>query len=1050
MRITINSIKAFVLKAALCLTACGLSLGAFAQTATFSGKVVDETDQPLSGAGVMVAGTTNGVITDNDGNFTLTGVKNGSTVSVNFIGYRQEDIRFVGQNNITVKLQPDTQMLNDVVVVGYGTMRRSDVTGSVSSIAPKDLANFKTGSIAGALGGQLAGVQITETDGAPGSGFVFNIRGVGTVNGDNSPLIIVDGFEVDDMSYLSNADIESLEVLKDASAAAIYGSRAANGVIMITTKSGQVGKPVLTYNGSATYRTISKKLDLLNAYEFVKLQGEVNTNYTGAYYKSGEDSNGEPWRYQSLEDYRGVESVDWQDLTFRPTWSQNHEVTISGGTDLTKYSGVFSHYDEQGIFLNSGYKRTTAKFRVNQKLLKNLTLDASINYVNSLKQGSGTTADSGRFNMLAQIISARPTGGLNLTNEELINSSIDPIMLEDGDNLAQVNPVQQAINVTNDKKAEAWNTNGSLTWEIIKGLTFKTSASYSTTFTRNDVFYREGSKEAYRNGEQPYGQSQMRKDIRWGVSNTLTYRKKQGKHRYDAMIGQEATFRSQEWLLGQAMGFPFDNLGNNNLGLGATPSKVDSDYFSSATTSFFGRINYNYADRYLFTGTLRADGSTVFSAKNKWGFFPSFSAAWRIDQEDFMKDVRWISNMKLRAGWGTVGNDRISNYLSLDLYESAKYGIGTNSITVLRPAHLKNANLKWEGSSTVNVGLDMGFLDSRISFSAEAYLKDTKDLLLGQSLAHVTGFTEQMQNIGKIRNSGFEFSLMTTNIDKRHFLWQTNFNISFLKNTLMSLGSGKTQYTRRSGFDSNFTQDDYIAIVGQSLGLIYGYEFDGVYQYSDFYTTPSGQLILKEGVTDNLRYAGGVEPGVVKYKDQNGDNKITTDDMTVIGCALPDFYGGITNTFKIYDFDFSFMFQYSYGNDVYNATRLYATQTRLGRRNMLAEVADRWSPTNASNTVPKHDGYITNDVYSRFVEDGSFLRLKNVTLGYTLPKRTLQKLHVSRLRVYLTGQNLFCLNNYSGYDPEVSTAGNNPMTPGLDWGAYPKSRAYTVGIDIQF
>ena len=1044
-----KTFRQYIAKAFAAAAALALSLSAFAQNSTLNGMVVDENDLPLGGAGVMVAGTSTGTITNDDGTFTIN-VKKGTTLVISFVGYKNEEFRYVGQNNVTIKLTPDTQFLEDVVVVGYGTMKRSDVTGSVSSVIPKDLANFQTSSIAGALGGQLAGVQVTETDGAPGSGFVFNIRGVGTVNGDNSPLIIVDGFQVDDISYLSNSDIESIEVLKDASSSAIYGSRAANGVIMVTTKSGKVGQPTISYNGSATYRRIAKTLETLNPYEFVKLQGEINDNYTSAYYKTGEDADGNPYRFQSLDDFIGVEGVDWQGETFRPTWSQNHELNFSGGSDMTKYSGVFSRYVEDGIFLNSGYEKTTGKYRVNQKIMKDLTLDASLNYANTLKRGAGTTADNGRFNTLAQILSARPTAGNRMTNEELIKAAIDPEMLETGESLAQVNPIMQAQNVTNNKKSEMWSVNGSLTWQIIKGLTFKTSASYNSTFTRNDVFYKTGSKEAYRNGEKPYGQSQMRKDIRWGNSNTLTYKGKQGKHNYDVMLGQEITHRSQEWVLGQAMDFPTDKLENNNLGMGATPTKVDSDFYESSTLSFFARANYNYNNRYLFTATVRADGSTVFSEKNKWGFFPSFSAAWRIDQEDFMKNVDWISNMKLRAGWGTVGNDRIANFLSLDLYDTYKYGIGSSSVTVFKPSQLKNTNLRWEGSSTVNLGLDMGFFDSRISFSAEAFVKNTKDLLLAQSLALVTGFNSQMQNIGKIRNSGVELSVMSTNIDTRHFMWQTSFNVSFIKNTLVSLASGVDAMYARSGFDSNFTQNDYVALVGESLGLIYGYEFDGIYQSSDFVTTPSGDLILKDGVVPNDRYDGKLQPGVVKYKDIDGDGHITTDDRTVIGCALPDFYGGITNTFKIYDFDFSFMFQYSVGNDVYNATRLYATQTRSGRRNMLAEVADRWSPTNASNTVPKFDGYITNDVYSRFVEDGSLLRLKNVTLGYTLPKRLTRKLKMQQLRVYLTGQNLFCLTNYSGYDPEVSTAGSNPMTPGLDWGAYPKSRAYTMGVQITF
>ena len=1044
----INFIKSISTRGWFTLLTLILTISLYAQNATLKGVIVDETDTPLIGATVQVKGTSTGSITDFDGNYTIKANK-GAVITFSYIGYKTQEIKFTGQPTVNIKMVPDNQTLDEVVVVGYGTMKRSDLTGSVASIAAKDVEGFKTSSVAGALGGQIAGVQITSTDGTPGAGFSINIRGVGTLTGDSSPLYIVDGFEVDDIDYLSNSDIESIEILKDASSSAIYGARAANGVVLISTKSGKIGKPIINYNGSASYRKISKKLDVLSPYEFVKLQGEVNSKYSDSYFKTGNDDDGNPYRYQSLDDYIGVSGVNWQDETFNPTWSQDHSLSIMGGTEDTKYNASFSRYIENGIFKNSGFNKTTGKFRLDQKLSKSLSFNFTVNYALTNREGVGTSGDSGRFNMLAQILSARPTGGLKLTDEELLASAIDPEMLESGESLAQVNPVKQTESVTNNKRAEMWSGNASATWQIIKGLTFKTSGTYNTTNNRTDIFYKDGSKEAYRNGQKPYGRTQMGRDVRWTNSNNLTWKQKVKKHNYDIMLGHEVSFKSTEYLLGEAMDFPFDNLGNDYLGLGATPSRVESSYSEKTLLSFFARGNYNYDNRYLFTATVRADGSTVFSNKNKWGFFPSFSAAWRVSEEAFMKDVEWVSNFKVRLGWGIVGNDRISNYLSMDLYEANKYGIGNNTVTVLTPKQLKNANLKWEGASSVNLGVDLGFFDNRLNVTADFFIKDTKDLLLAQSLAHVTGFDSQKQNIGKIQNKGIELSLNSTNIQTRNFTWQTNFNISFIKNTLKGLASGVESMYARSGFDSNFTAYDYIATVGQSLGLIYGYEFDGVYQSSDFYTTPDNQLTLKEGVTNNARY-GSVKPGVVKYKDQDGDGIITTNDRTVIGNAMPKWYGGITNTFNYKGIDFSFMFQFNYGNDIYNATRLYATQSRSGRRNMLAEVADRWSPTNASNKVPSQDGYIVNDVYSRFIEDGSFLRLKNITLGYTLPHKWTRKFHASKLRIYATGQNLFCISGYSGYDPEVNSASSNPMTPGLDWGAYPKSRVFTFGIDLQF
>lgn len=817
------------------LLALLVSIITFAQGVTVKGTVLDENKEALIGATIQVKGENNGVAADLDGNFTLK-VKKNATLVVSYIGYLTQEVRLQGKTQITVQLTPDSKTLDEVIVVGYGTMKKSDLTGSVASVASKDIEGFQTSSVAGALGGQIAGVQITSTDGTPGAGFNISIRGVGTLTGDASPLYIVDGFEVSDIDYLSNSDIESIEVLKDASSSAIYGARAANGVVLITTKSGKAGKTTISYNGSATYRKISKTLDLLSPYEFVKLQGEVNEAYSSTYFKAENDADGNPYKYQTLDDYIGVTGVDWQGETFNPTWSQDHNISIMGGTDNTKYNGSLSRYVENGIFKNSGFDRTTAKFRLDQKINKKVSFNLTVNYAMTNRKGVGTSGDSGRFNMLAQILSARPTGGLKMTNEELLESAIDPEMLSTGESLAQVNPVKQAESVTNDKRAEMWSANAAVNWQIIKGLTFKTSGSYNTTNNRTDIFYRDGSKEAYRNGQKPYGRTQMGRDVRWTNTNTLTWKDKVKKHNYDVMLAHEVSFRSSEYLLGEAMDFPFDNLGNDNLGLGATPSKVNTNYYDKTLLSFFARANYNYDNRYLLTATVRTDGSTVFSNKNKWGFFPSFSAAWRVSEEAFMKDLKWISNFKVRFGWGIVGNDRISNYLSMDLYTDNKYGIGNSTVTVLTPKQLKNSNLKWEGSSSINLGLDLGFFDNRLNVTADFFIKNTKDLLLAQSLAQATGFTSQWQNIGKIQNKGIELSITSTNIQTKEFTWNTNFNISFIRNELKALADGASHMYARSGFDSNFTSYDYIAKVGESLGLIYGYEFDGVYQYDDFYT----------------------------------------------------------------------------------------------------------------------------------------------------------------------------------------------------------------------
>lgn len=1031
------------------LLALLISIITFAQNVTVKGVVYDETNMPLIGATVQVKGGQAGAATDLDGNFTIKAAKN-SVLTISYIGYLTQEVKLQGKTQISIKLVPDNKTLDEVVVVGYGSMKKGDLTGSVSSVAAKAIEGFKTGSVVETLGGQIAGVQITQSDGTPGSSFDIKIRGVGTVNGDSAPLFIVDGFEVANIDYLANSDIEKIDVLKDASAAAIYGARAANGVVLVTTKSGKEGKPVITYNGSASYRVIAKQLDLISPYEFVQLQVDKNKErYEKTYYQAGTDpATGEPYRYQTIEDYLTEPGIDWQDEAFKPTWSQDHSISIMGGTKESKYAASFSHYNENGIFSNSGFKKTTGKLRIDQTLTKAISFNATINYSNMVRDGIGTSGTSGSLNVLANLLRARPTGGNKYTNEQLLNSAFDPLEIELDPSSSQINPIKQSEAVTDHRLVELWGANAAINIKLTKDLVFKTSATYNTTNTRRDVFYGEDSSQAYRTGGV-YGNTQMQKDLRWQSSNTLTYKKKINKiHALDVMLGHEFSYRSNEYLKGEARDFPV-NLGNDNLGMGATPSIVTTYKEENKRLSFFARGQYNLNNRYLLTATIRADGSTVFSTNNKWGVFPAFSAAWRISEEKFMKNITPVSNLKLRLGWGTVGNDRIANYLSMDLYTMGKYGIGNKQTTVLYPKQLANKDLRWEGSTTTNLGIDLGLFNNRVSVTADFFIKNTKDLLLAQELAYVSGFGQQWKNVGKVQNKGIELSLNTTNIQTRDFNWQTDFNISFVRNKVKSLQEGASEILSATKFNSNFKGYDYVSYVGQSLGQMYGYVFDGVYQNSDFNQTPSG-MVLKPGITDISNHAGeAVRPGMVKYKDIDGDGVITENDRTVIGNGQPKWYGGITNTFKYKGVDFSFLFQFSYGNDVYNATRMFSTQSQDERANQLKEVADRWTPTHASNRVPALDGYVKYELYSRFIEDGSFLRLKNITLGYTLPAKWTKKAYINRVRVYTTAQNLFCITKYTGYDPEVNMK-NSPLMPGFDWGAYPKSKAFTFGVEVQF
>ena len=1015
---------------------------------TVKGTVLDETGTPLIGAGVTEKGTSNGVVTDLDGMYEIKVAKD-AELTFSYISYADQDVKVEGKTSIDVTLQPDKNVLDEVVVIGYGTMKKSDLTGSVASVSSKSLENFKTGSVVEALAGQVAGVSITAADGTPGSGFDIKIRGVGTVNGESSPLYIVDGFEVDDISVVANQDVLSVDFLKDASASAIYGARAANGVVLVTTKSGREGRPQVTYNGSASYRVLSKRMEMITPYDFVALQMENNpSKYQYTYFKAGNDPDGNPYKFQSMEDYRNIDPsdvVDWQGEAFRPTWSQNHDVSVRGGTKDSQYTVSFSHFDENGIFTNSSFARNTARVKLQQKITKWLTFQGSLNYTSQKRTGIGTGGGQ-----LANLLSYRPVGGLNVSAWELRHLMYDPVaQAESNFDSNKINPIVQAENTDDVRKSEQWIGNASLTAQLAKGLTLKVSGTYNSNFQRRDIFYHEMTSQAYRAGG-PFGETTTSKNTRWQNTNTLNYKRTfKKKHSVDAMIGQEIAYIGSEALKGQARDFPFDNLGNDNLGLGATPSIVETSKAESLRLSFFARGFYSYDDRYMVTATVRADASTVFSKKNKWGVFPSFAASWNMANEAWLKDVQWLDALKLRAGWGTVGNDRIANYLSMNLYTDSKYGSGTTTYTVLTPKQLANSDLRWEGSMTTNVGLDLGFFDSRLTATIDGFVKDTKDLLLAQNLAHVTGFDSQWQNVGKIRNSGVEVTLHSVNFNKRNFSWTTDFNLSYIKNKLVSLQDGTPYMTRRSGFNSNFTEQDYIAYVGGSLGDMYGYIYDGVYQSSDFNLTPSGESILKPGVADMSTRGITPAPGVAKYRDITGDGKITPEDRTSIGNGYPDLFGGMTNSFLFYGVDLSFMFQFSIGNEVYNATRMYLTQSRNERLNLVSEIGDRWSPTNASTKVPSAQGYVAYDITSRFIEDASFLRLKNITLGYTLPELLTRRFFVSKLRIYATAQNLFCLTNYSGYDPEVSVL-SSPLTPGFDWGAYPKSRVFTFGVELQF
>ena len=1035
-----NIIHIIVSFVAAAVMSFSFDVSAQSRLVTVSGMVMDENGEPLPGASVLIEGTNKGQITDVDGRYKIN-VYSDQVLEFSFIGFKTETFVARSTRTLNVGLQPDTKLLDEVVVVGYGTMQRKDLTGSVASVSAKALENFRSPSVVDALRGMVAGVNITTVDGAPGGEFDIQIRGVGSVTGDSSPLFIVDGFEVSDISYLAKQDIKSIEVLKDASASAIYGARAANGVILVTTKEGQAGHVEISYNGSASYSILSGRIDMLNAYDFVEHQVEVYD------YTIDEKKNQNPYfkpsneRFKTLDDYIGVDGISWQDEAFRPTWSQSHDVSVRGGSKTTQYLASFSHYDKDGIFVNSSYARNTARVKFTQQIFKWMTFNVAVDYSNTQNLGVGTSGS-----VLTNILQYRPIGGSATTLYDLRYNTEDT-----GDPDEPIyNELVSISNTQHRNTIDRWNANGALNIKLGKMFTFRTAGNYMHQTTRTDRFYNNGTRTADR-GSGPCGSSKYNKTMRWNVTNQLTFNKTFDKrHNVNVVLGQEAAFSSSSGFEGEAKKFPTDELGTDGLGLGAVPASITSDRAESTRLSYFLRAFYKYSNRYAVTATIRADGSSVFSQKHKWGYFPSFSAAWNMNNEKWLKDVSWISNLKLRAGWGMVGNNRIANYLSLQLFNSKKYGVGTSQTNVLYPAHLPNDDLKWESAVTTNIGLDAGFFKDRLNVNVDAFLKDSKDLLLKQDLTFVTGFENQQQNIGKLRNKGLEFTINSVNFSRKNFSWTTDFNLSLIRNTLVALDSGKEYMLSKSNIMTSFSTYDYISIVGEPVGSMYGYIHDGVYQSSDFIVHADGTWHLKPGVTDMTRHSGkSPMPGYVKYKDIDGDGEITDNDRTVIGNGQPDFYGGITNSFYIYGVDVSFMFQFSYGNDVFNAQRLVLNQSNLGQKNMAGEVRDRWRPNHTNTDIPSIDGVLRYDRTSRFIEDGSFLRLQNLTVGYTFPERWTRRIFVSKLRLYATAENLFCLTKYTGYDPEVNMS-RNVLMPGYDYGAYPKSKVFTAGLEINF
>lgn len=1055
----------------LLLTSClFITLGMYAQSITVTGKVIDEEGLEVIGANISVKGSAGvGTITNLDGQYTLK-VNNPSKdiLVFSFIGMRTQEVHVKGKKQINVTLQSDSKLLDEVVVIGYGTSKRSDLTGSVVSVKSEDLMQTPTSDVAQALAGRVAGVQISQSEGGPGSSISINVRGGISMTQSNEPLYVIDGYPSEDgISSLDPGEIESIDILKDASSTAIYGARGANGVVVITTKKGpkDASKMNVSFDSYIGISKIAKKLDVLSTKEFALLDYERNclkgiggVIYFQKIYGSFQDID---------ENYANRKGIDWQEEALgRVTTSQNYRVNISGGTKELKYGMNYNYFKDLGAMVYSGTYRHNVSFNISHKASSRFQANVRFSYDQGKTYGMGTSGGFSRFNKMEHILQYRPMSGIKGSDAELLEGE-DP-MFED----AQDNPMQNPIiSAQEEPQARIWRSlqaNGGFTFNISKKLSFRNTIGTHYQLNRNEQFKGDLSATAKRSSIGGYVQYSENNSFQ--TSNVLTFNNYKKIHRFTLMLGQEWIGSWSKSLRADANLFPNDDMGVNNMGIG-NPTSISSSYVNSnRMISFFARANYNLKDKYLFTATLRADGSSKFSSDHKWGLFPSVSGAWRMAEEPFIKKLNVFSDLKLRIGYGLAGNNRISDFMSLETLSPVKYANSSDIISGYVPSRISNADLQWEANKTLNIGLDMGFLAQRLIITPEFYLNRSDHLLLNSRVPSSSGFSNMIRNVGETQNIGFDLAISSFNIQQKKFFWKTDFNISYNKNTIRAL-SGEDYFYEEFRF--GWQQNTHKIEVGKAIGQFYGYKTIGLYQVDEFdYDPTTRKYTLKEGIPYKGSDRNSVRPGDWKFAnlDDTGDSKgvVNEKDKTIIGSAAPDFYGGINNTFKYKDFDLSIFFNFSYGGEVLNATKLSNTQTGKQNYNVLGicNIDSRWTyidkqtgelitdpaqlaAVNAGRTIAGIYDMESGDKYihSWAVEDASFLRLKNISLGYNFPRKLIRKISVQRLRLYFTASNLFVWTPYSGFDPETSVSGNG-LTRGVDFGSYPRNRSFVFGFNL--
>ena len=979
-----------------------------------SGTVSDEAGVPLPGASIVEKGTSKGVLTDFDGNFSIKLSNSKAVLEVSYVGFVSKEIAVNNQRTLEIVLKNSTTDLEEVVIVGYGSVKKKDLTGSVSTVKSESIEKINTGSLNDALQGMAAGVQVTASSGTPGKGSSIIIRGGSSISASNEPLYVIDGFPQlgGDNMDLNPQNIESVTILKDAAAGAIYGARASNGVVLITTKSGSKDEiPKISYTSRFSLANPIKKIETMDIVDYARVQKVINPN---------------PSFYENPETFRDSISVNWQDKIFRPALTQTHDMQISGGSKNSKYSASLGYYNQEGIVDNTSYTRINSRLRLESDISKKLKTGVNISYTSGQSLGPSFQGQGGLGMIALHLRPFIPASGFDGDLE----GYEDPTYNEAG----SYNPIEGLKRFLVEGNNLRFSTINYLEYEPVKNFTLKTTGSLnyygskSKSYQPSDI----GFASSY-NGIGSIGHNET---TSWLFENTANYKLKIANHKIEALAGFSAQSTVGESFSVRSYNFPIETLGYDNIALGVDLEAPKSNKYKATLASLFGRVSYDFRGKYLLNATVRYDGSSNLGADNKWGMFPSAGLAWRVSEESFIKKLNIFTDLKFRASYGLTGNNSIGNYRSLLTYTAANISINSSQVLGQIPNSMPNSDLKWEQNKQLDLGLDLKLFKGKLNFTADYYKKKSKDLLLNAPVPINSGFTTFTNNIGDIQSSGYEFDLGGTIIKNKNLSWTSQFNISFPSTKVLKLSDTDYFFTGSAGRKQNV----FKVQEGEPLGSFFGYIYDGVNQNQD--------------EVDNLpQYGGSDRIGSPRYKDISGpdgvpDGIINAFDRTILGNGLPDVFGGLTNSFRYKSFDFSFVFTYRFGNKVLNSNKseLTASANRGGPKYML----NAWSPENPTNELWAwgQDSVLEFlNVTSWLLEDGSFVRLNNITFGYSLPKYVIKKLNIQNFRIFLAGDKILTFSKYKGYDPEV---GVSMLQPGIDLTSYPNQKKITVGINITF